>query len=64
VSQKAASGKRGRLSLRISQRLLTKMHAFAEARDVTLTSIVEDHFRAILEAEESKDTTPYDAESI
>lgn len=64
MSQKAAATKRGRLSLRVNLRLLAKMHAFVKKHDTTLTRIVEDHFRAIVEAEEAESAVPYDAESI
>ena len=44
--------KEGRLSLRIEAALLERIRAYADRKHITLTTLVEAHFAALLEEEE------------
>lgn len=56
--------KNGRLNLRLDLPLLSGIKTYAERRGLTVTRLVEMHFREVLEAEALQANPPIDAEQV
>jgi len=56
--------KSARLNLRLDPDLIQGMRDYARRRGLSLTSLIELHFREVLQAQAVADTMPIDAEQV
>ena len=56
--------KSARLNLRLDPDLTLAMKEYARQRGLSLTSLVEQHFREVLHAKAMEDKMPIDAEQL